>query len=199
VLSLANSTESTSEREPFGAASQSMASMSTRVWLWAIGMLVLSACSGARPADATKAQASVASRGASEELQPEAYGVDDARERLQRDEQQLLSLLLDAEGARAPASAPPLPIEPKAPRQSSATPSRDGLADSGDTPAAQPLAIEHPNRCVIACRALASMRRAERRLCELTGEQDEVCSDARARVARSESRVRRSCPACDAR
>ncbi|MBM4374119.1 MAG: hypothetical protein FJ095_03470 [Deltaproteobacteria bacterium] len=51
-------------------------------------------------------------------------------------------------------------------------------------------------RCAVACKAFASMRRAAERVCELMGEGDEECLDARGRVSRSGERVERSCPTC---
>lgn len=44
-------------------------------------------------------------------------------------------------------------------------------------------------RCVRSCKALASMRRAVERLCELTGEADERCENAKSRLSTSEKKV----------
>src|SRR5262249_46308294 len=63
-------------------------------------------------------------------------------------------------------------------------PGRAGLA-SGDP-------------CFTACRALASMERAATHLCELTGDGDTRCSNARTRVKTAPARVRSSCPVCQA-
>ena len=48
--------------------------------------------------------------------------------------------------------------------------------------------------CVSACRALASMERAAKSLCDLGGADE--CSQARARVEAARDRVRSSCGAC---
>lgn len=53
-------------------------------------------------------------------------------------------------------------------------------------------------RCARACKALASMQRAANRLCELTGEGDDRCTDVRARVAAARAVVAKSCKRCDA-
>ncbi len=52
-------------------------------------------------------------------------------------------------------------------------------------------------RCVRSCKALASMRRAVGRLCELTGDDDERCENAKSRLSTSEKKVAAagcSCP-----
>lgn len=53
-----------------------------------------------------------------------------------------------------------------------------------------------PDRCALACRALASMARAAESLCELQGDDDGRCRDARARVEGASARVQRACPSC---
>jgi hypothetical protein len=50
--------------------------------------------------------------------------------------------------------------------------------------------------CVTACSALSSMERAARHLCDLTGDGDERCDNARSRVSGATERVTASCPAC---
>ena len=50
--------------------------------------------------------------------------------------------------------------------------------------------------CVTACSALASMARAARHLCDLTGDGDARCDSARERVVGATERVTASCPAC---
>ncbi len=93
-----------------------------------------------------------------------------------------------------------LPDESDAAKGGAVQPSQPGYAPlpgSGDAqPMTAPPAEERADRCVIACKALGSMRRAADRLCELTGSDDSSCSDARARVDRSTARVHRHCPAC---
>lgn len=50
--------------------------------------------------------------------------------------------------------------------------------------------------CAVACNALSSMVRSAERLCQLSGENDGRCDDARARVRGASARVRSSCPRC---
>ncbi len=50
--------------------------------------------------------------------------------------------------------------------------------------------------CVTACSALSSMGRAARHLCDLTGDGDARCDNARSRVSGATERVMASCPAC---
>jgi hypothetical protein len=52
--------------------------------------------------------------------------------------------------------------------------------------------------CALACSALGSMERAVRHLCDLTGDGDAQCDNARSRVARATERVSASCPVCAA-
>jgi len=50
--------------------------------------------------------------------------------------------------------------------------------------------------CAVACRALASMRRAADRLCEV--DQNERCAGAKKKVEDAARRVREACPECTA-
>ena len=50
--------------------------------------------------------------------------------------------------------------------------------------------------CTTACSALSSMERAARHLCNLTGDGDARCDNARSRVSGASERVMASCPAC---
>jgi hypothetical protein len=50
--------------------------------------------------------------------------------------------------------------------------------------------------CAVACRALASMRSSADHLCQLSGDGDGRCDDARARVRGATQRVKSVCPAC---
>jgi hypothetical protein len=52
------------------------------------------------------------------------------------------------------------------------------------------------DRCATACRSLASMKRAEARICELAGENSEKCSWAHARVKDAVDRIQRAGCAC---
>lgn len=53
--------------------------------------------------------------------------------------------------------------------------------------------------CLVACAALASMRRSADHLCGMAGERDAACGGARERVQRAEQRVVQACPACASR
>jgi hypothetical protein len=50
--------------------------------------------------------------------------------------------------------------------------------------------------CTTACSALSSMERAAKHLCDLTGDGDARCDNARSRVSGATERVMSSCPAC---
>jgi hypothetical protein len=50
--------------------------------------------------------------------------------------------------------------------------------------------------CAVACKALASMVSSADRLCQLSGDNDGRCDDARARVRGAAARVKSSCPGC---
>lgn len=63
-------------------------------------------------------------------------------------------------------------------------------------PADGPVPLGDP--CLIACAALASMKRSAEHVCSMAGEGDASCGSARARVQRAEQRVTSSCPACAA-
>ena len=113
---------------------------------------------------------------------------------LERAEAELRGALGPALGA---ASAPP-----EAPESAPAPPSDD--EDQQDAPAPMAQAAEETasgtpagsDPCAVACRALASMRRATDHLCGLAGEQDGRCASARERVRGADERVRASCPRC---
>jgi hypothetical protein len=171
--------------------------MDLRVWGWSIAALtLLSACAGS---PAAKAPADRAPEGAP--AQPTAGSARDvdAASRLPSSKAEALALvsqteqqlaqLFPEEGRSEEKPGDERAKEPAPPPMPAGLP---GAAPPGTTP----LAEERVSRCAIACKALGSMRRAAGRLCELTGDGDESCSDARARLTRSEARVRRSCPAC---
>jgi len=64
--------------------------------------------------------------------------------------------------------------------------------------AAQQKALEREEggACHTACRALASMERSATHLCELTGDGDPRCGDARSRLSAASAKVKASCPMC---
>ncbi len=59
-------------------------------------------------------------------------------------------------------------------------------------------ALDKQNRCSVACKAFASMKRSADNVCEMTSEDDERCEGLRDRVERARRVVKASCPACDA-
>jgi hypothetical protein len=64
---------------------------------------------------------------------------------------------------------------------------------TGTAPAAP---VTQADPCLIACAALASMKRSADHMCGLAGEKDAACGGARERVQRAEQRVTQACPAC---
>ncbi len=139
--------------------------------------------------------------------------IEAARAMLAEGERQVGQLLAQSEQhstrgeakapASAPASAPDSDEESSRPKKSAAD--RSNAAGRGGAPetkfaesAPAPVrAVQADGRCAIACKALTSMRRAADRMCDLVGVSDDQCSDARARVVRSQSRVSSVCPACE--
>lgn len=77
-------------------------------------------------------------------------------------------------------------VSPKAPPQPAPT-----------ATAATPVTQADP--CLIACAALASMKRSADHLCGMAGEKDTACGGARERVQRAEQRVTQACTACAAK
>lgn len=82
-----------------------------------------------------------------------------------------------------PSSQPPQP----APAPPGLTPQKPQAAESGS---------DDENHCRNVCEALSSMVRAVHHLCELTGDDDGRCTEAKGRAERAEQRVSQSCPAC---
>ncbi len=52
------------------------------------------------------------------------------------------------------------------------------------------------DRCLVACKALASMQRSATQLCELTGQYDPRCENVQERVEAARELVYASCPSC---
>ncbi len=85
------------------------------------------------------------------------------------------------DGERAPPS--------KTPRRAEEFDAKKGIRlGADDSSAADP--------CATACSALESMARAAKHLCDLTGDGDARCDNARSRVSGATERVSASCPAC---
>jgi hypothetical protein len=65
-----------------------------------------------------------------------------------------------------------------------------------DAPAKEEQQQSGGDGCATACRSLASMTRSADHLCQMAGETDGRCEDARARVAGARGRVKAACPGC---
>jgi hypothetical protein len=127
---------------------------------------------------------------------PPPRNADEAREHIIASERELAQLLPEGDEAngqvREPAPPADAPVSPSPmPGQPTGIPGAQG-----DSPSPMRAPESRASRCAVACSALGSMRRAADRLCELQGENDDACTDARSRVERSQTRVRRSCPSC---
>jgi hypothetical protein len=107
----------------------------------------------------------------------------------------LLNAQQPARGDAQPGAAPPPPPPPAAtvpgaqPYPSGGAAPRAAEAPDEDKGSVEPV-------CVTACRALSSMQRAATHLCELAGEPDPQCTNAKDRVQRATDRVLAQCPAC---
>lgn len=89
----------------------------------------------------------------------------------------------------AAAEAPPPPPAPEAQAPvTMSAPEQASEAEEQDRAATDP--------CAVACKALASMERAATYLCDLAGDTDARCTNARARVHGAGERVHAACPAC---
>src|SRR5271170_5293992 len=85
------------------------------------------------------------------------------------------------------------------PRLAPPQPDADGQADKKkEEKPTSPTPASAGDRCATACKALASMTASADHLCQLTGEGDGRCDDARARVRGAGARVRSACPGCGA-
>ncbi|UQA56104.1 hypothetical protein [Polyangium aurulentum] len=96
-------------------------------------------------------------------------------------------------GAAQTAPSPPPPPASPQPIESK----KAEVQTSGDAAEAASSAPP-PDPCTTACRALASMGRAADHLCGLAGAEDPRCDNARQRLSAAQSRVRQSCPGCNA-
>jgi hypothetical protein len=56
--------------------------------------------------------------------------------------------------------------------------------------------LDSSDTCSMVCSALASMERSASHVCDLVGESDHRCANARTRVHTATARVRASCPKC---
>jgi hypothetical protein len=159
-----------------------------RPLLLALGLVCAVGCGASKqaaPADAPPAPGAEAPEATSLAEEGEANAeldtADDAARAFADAERQLDDMFQPADE--------PAPIVPD-----TSTTAQPGTAPPAP-PRAEALAAD---RCTNACRALGSMRRSAARLCELAGQDDQRCSEVTARVQRAESRVRQSCPGCDA-
>jgi len=76
-----------------------------------------------------------------------------------------------------------------------AEPKAGGLARDGEL-SKKKLANRRAERCTVACRALASMRRSAEGLCRMVGDEDPRCESVNERAERARRTVARVCPAC---
>lgn len=83
-------------------------------------------------------------------------------------------------------------LTPAAPGDVVKSPPPQGTSIAAGTP------VPLGDPCLIACAALASMKRSAEHVCTMAGDKDAACDSARARVQRAEQRVTASCPACAA-
>ena len=89
--------------------------------------------------------------------------------------------------------APPPPPPPK-PAEGGVVVQGQSAPGGGDADGKPEALRESP--CTVACRALASMRRASDRLCALTSATDARCVAAKDRTQRAEADVKRACGSC---
>ena len=104
-------------------------------------------------------------------------------------------------GQPAPGQATSSPAQPTTPAQPGAMPpvTRPPVTTDGSPSRPNAVAQEESaprDRCEVACEALTAMLRAVDRLCDLTGQGDERCVNARERVNRASARVTEVCPSC---
>lgn len=149
-------------------------------------MIALSACAQSAPpaASATPAQP------ASEVMRAKEVGDVDGQVAAVSQAEEQLNRALGAKG-NASTVAPP-----EAPRGLPPRKSGEGAAAGAKPGVNRDEAVQSGDACGTACAALASMERATTHLCDLAGEGDRRCEDARTRVRSAGDRVRASCPVC---
>ncbi len=108
----------------------------------------------------------------------------------------------DTNAATPPPGYPVAPPAPSPPEESSSAQMQDApsrrAAARAELARAQADLEAAPSDCTAACRALASMERATRHLCELAADPDDQgrCNDARQRLLAARERVRSACGTC---
>ena len=105
----------------------------------------------------------------------------------------------NAESAPSGYPPPPPPSQPSAPASAdSADVARGREAARAELGRAQRDLEAAASDCSAACRALASMERATRHLCELAADPDDQgrCDDARQRLLAARQRIRSACGTC---
>jgi hypothetical protein len=100
--------------------------------------------------------------------------------------------------AAAPANAPGEPSSVTAAPEGPFTPVGTLSAAAAQLERAEEDLAASANDCAVACRALASMRRAAEQLCALSETSDDArrCDEAKRRVATAQDRVVRACGRC---
>ncbi|MDC0745624.1 hypothetical protein [Polyangium mundeleinium] len=95
------------------------------------------------------------------------------------------------------ATPPPTPTATMpAPAPGEAKAEAEAKRAEAGAPASDEAAPVSSDPCMTACRALESMGRAATHLCDLTGDDDTRCANAKDRVRRAEDLVRQRCPGC---
>jgi hypothetical protein len=105
---------------------------------------------------------------------------------LDQNEQVVLAQLGQAAPSEGPAEKPKGEQEAAAPSSAPAPVNADEKAPARSAAGAAPGA---PTPCADACRAFGSMQRSAGRICELTGNGQDRCTRARARVRAAETRL----------
>ncbi|MDI1481389.1 hypothetical protein [Polyangium sp. y55x31] len=108
-----------------------------------------------------------------------------------------------AQSQQSPYAAPPPPAPPAAPAPTTTAPApaetkaeTEAKRAERVSPGADEASPVSQDPCMTACRALQSMGRAATHLCDLAGEGDTRCANAKDRVRRAEDLVRQRCPGC---
>lgn len=142
----------------------------------------------AEPAPPPPATATVSSTAASDDLRTP----DDAQMDLARWEITFLNVMVVADEERKSSTADAAPSRPEPKRAPAGaakptTPAPEGMSAAGGE--------ESP--CHGACRAYASMKRAATRLCDLAGNEHDLCAAAQERIDRANKRLKAACPPCE--
>lgn len=98
--------------------------------------------------------------------------------------------------AEAQAAAPPAPAEAPAPEAPAPEADEAAPPRAADKEPPAPGKERAESGCVVACRAFASMKRAADGICEIAGESDARCTQARKRVGDAAELLKKAGCAC---